>query len=98
MLADALMYARALYRPSHYYLFQVLARRNSALHESADTSELIFKGGKIKALPFFFRPSHLEAALGIPYFTKQRKSFRAIFTVSIMICIRSASAILPMPG
>jgi len=54
------MYARALYRPSHYYLFQVLTRRNSALHESADTSELIFKGGKIKAPPFFFRESHLS--------------------------------------
>jgi Glycosyltransferase 61 len=53
------MYARALYRPWQYYLSQVLVRKNRALHESADTYEVMYQGRKIKALPFFFRPNHL---------------------------------------
>jgi hypothetical protein len=60
VFTNALIHVRALYRPSLHYLSRIFASRKSALHESAETTELLFQGGKIKALPFFFRPDHLD--------------------------------------
>src|SRR5262245_3199316 len=59
-LGDALTYARALYRPSSYYLNRLLGGNRKLISESANATELICNGGKIRAFPFFFRPHQLD--------------------------------------
>ena len=74
MFSNTLLYTRALSRPSLYYLTRILDRKRKALHESADTTELICQGRKIKAPGFFFRPSHLDRIRDDPIWHKKEET------------------------
>ena len=60
MFGKAPLYARALLQPPLYYFMRLLGGARKPLYESADATEVIYGGGKIGCLPFFFRPDHLS--------------------------------------